>query len=149
MQTQTIIKLVILTAVSAIASYFDKYVPVLCCVLVSIIFDVITGLVRCKITGEALSSKVGIIGFWKKVALLLALFFGIFIDVYIPILLGISGINIPFSLPIGTFIGCYIILNENISILENLSRSGVILPKWIKQFFKDAKDTMNGKDKKT
>ena len=149
MQTQTIIKLVILTAVSAIASYFDKYVPVLCCVLVSIIFDVITGLVRCKITGEALSSKVGIIGFWKKLALLLALFFGIFIDVYIPILLGISGINIPFSLPIGTFIGCYIILNENISILENLSRSGVILQKWIKQFFKDAKDTMNGKDKKT
>ena len=149
MQTQTIIKLVILTAVSAIVSYFDKYVPVLCCVLVSIIFDVITGLVRCKITGEALSSKVGIIGFWKKLALLLALFFGIFIDVYIPILLGISGINIPFSLPIGTFIGCYIILNENISILENLSRSGVILPKWIKQFFKDAKETMNGKDKKT
>lgn len=149
MQTQTIIKLVILTAVSAIASYFDKYVPVLCCVLVSVIFDVITGLVRCKITGEVLSSKVGIIGFWKKLALLLALFFGIFIDVYIPILLGISGINIPFSLPIGTFIGCYIILNENISILENLSRSGVILPKWIKQFFKDAKETMNGKDKKT
>ena len=149
MNTQTIIKLVVLTMVTAVVSYFDKYVPVLCCVLVSILFDVITGLVRCKITGEALSSKVGIIGFWKKIALILALFFGIFIDVYIPILLGISGINLPFSLPIGTFIGCYIILNENISILENLSRSGVILPKWIKQFFKDTKDTMDGKDKKT
>ena len=149
MSIQNTIKLFLVITISAISSYFDKYVPVLCCVLVSIIFDVITGLVRCKITGEALSSKVGIIGFWKKLALLLALFFGIFIDVYIPILLVISGINIPFSLPIGTFIGCYIILNENISILENLSRSGVILPKWIKQFFKDAKDTMNGKDKKT
>ena len=148
MQTETIVKLIIVTMVSAVASYFDKYVPVLVCVLVSICFDVITGLVRCKITGETLSSKVGIIGFWKKLALLLALFFGIFLDIYIPVLLGIATIQLPFSLPFGTFIGCYIVLNENISILENLNKSGVILPKWLKGFFKDSKNTLDGKEAK-
>lgn len=142
---QNFIKLSVVAIASALLSYYDKYVGVLCCVLVSICFDVITGLVRCKITGEVLSSKIGIIGFWKKLALLLALFFGIFLDIYIPVLVGMVAVNIPFSLPFGTFIGCYIVLNENISILENLNRSGVILPKWLKSFFKESKNTLDGK----
>lgn len=129
--------------IGLIGSFFGAYVPVLCCVLFAICFDVLTGLIRAKITGESINSKTGTIGFWKKLALLLGLFFGIFLDVFIPMVLNIVTINLPFKLPIGTIVGCYIVLNEAISILENLSKSGVLLPKWIKTMLKGTKDTIN------
>lgn len=130
-------------------SFFEGYIPVLLCVIIAICFDIVTGLIASAITGQAISSKIGVIGFWKKLALLLALFFGIFLDIYIPIMLQIVTIELPFKLPIGTIIGCYIVLNENISILENLNRSGVILPKWIKKLLTDSKNKINDPLKET
>ena len=142
MQLQ-LLKITTTGTIGLVCSFFGAYVPVLCCVLFAICFDVLTGLIRAKITGEAINSKTGTIGFWKKLALLLGLFFGIFLDVFIPILLNMVTINIPFKLPIGTIVGCYIVLNETISILENLNKSGVILPKWLKTILKGTKDTID------
>lgn len=150
----SLLKITLAGLTGLVGSFFGAYVPVLCCVLFAICFDVMTGLVRAKITGESINSKTGTIGFWKKLALLLGLFFGIFLDIFIPIVLNIVTINLPFKLPIGTIVGCYIILNEAISILENLNKSGVLLPKWIKTMLKGTKDTIdkggidNGKDRK-
>ena len=139
----TTLKIILAGATGLIGSFFGAYVPILCVVLVSICLDVMTGLIRAKITGESINSKTGTIGFWKKLALLLGLFFGIFLDVFIPIMLDVVTINIPFKLPIGTIVGCYITLNESISILENLNRSGVTFPKWLKNILKGTKDTIN------
>ena len=142
MQVQ-LLKITLAGVTGLLGSFFGAYVPVLCCVLFAICFDVLTGLIRAKITGEAINSKTGTIGFWKKLALLLGLFFGIFLDIFIPMVLDIVTINLPFKLPIGTIVGCYIVLNEAISILENLNKSGVFLPKWIKTLLKGTKDTIN------
>lgn len=139
----TITKISLAGVVGLVGSFLGAYFPVLCCVLFAIVFDIITGLIRAKITGEPINSKTGTIGFWKKLALLLGMFFGIFLDVFIPIMLNMVTITIPFKLPIGTIIGCYITLNESISILENLNKSGVILPKWIKTMLKGTKETIN------
>ena len=47
--------------------------------MIGIVFDFVTGLVKSKITGVPWSSKRGFIGFWKKISLLAALFFGVLV----------------------------------------------------------------------
>ena len=132
-----------------IASFWGIYGPVIICVLVAICMDVISGLVAAMASGEKLSSRVGWIGFWKKMALILALAFGIFMDSFIPILLGTISLELPFTMPIGTIVGCYIVINEAISIIENINKAApTALPKWIKKLLEGASKTIDegGKD---
>jgi toxin secretion/phage lysis holin len=132
-----------------VASFWGIYGPVIICVLVAICMDVISGLVAAMASGEKISSKVGWIGFWKKMALILALAFGIFMDSFIPILLGTISLELPFTMPIGTIVGCYIVINEAISIIENINKAApTALPKWIKKLLEGASKTIDegGKD---
>ena len=136
-----------------IASFWGIYGPVIICVLVAICMDVVSGLVAAMASGEKISSKVGWVGFWKKMALILALSFGIFMDTFVPILLGTISLELPFTMPIGTIVGCYIVINEAISIIENINKAApTALPKWIKKMLEGAGKTIddggsgNGKD---
>lgn len=126
------------------ASFWGVYGPVFVCVLSAIILDVITGLIKAKATGTPISSEKGTKGFWRKMALLAGLAFGIFLDAFIPIMLGVVSVELPFTLPIGTVVGCYIVLNEAISIFENINEAApTALPKWIKRMLDGAKKTVN------
>lgn len=132
-----------------VASFWGVYGPVILCVLIAICMDVVSGLVSAMASGEKISSKVGWIGFWKKMALILALAFGIFMDSFIPILLGTISLELPFTMPIGTIVGCYIVINEAISIIENINKAApTALPKWIKKLLEGAGKTIDngGKD---
>lgn len=127
-----------------VASFWGIYGPVIICVLVAICMDVVSGLVASMASGEKLSSKVGWIGFWKKMALILALAFGIFMDSFIPILLNTISLELPFTMPIGTIVGCYIVINEAISIIENINQAApTALPKWIKKLLEGAGQTID------
>ena len=132
-----------------VASFWGVYGPVIICVIVAICMDVVSGLVAAMASGEKISSKVGFTGFWKKMALLLALSFGIFMDTFVPILLGTISLELPFTMPIGTIIGCYIVINEAISIIENINKAApTALPKWIKKLLEGAGKTIdNGGNK--
>ena len=126
------------------ATFWGVYGPVFVCVLVAICLDIITGLIKAKATGTPITSEKGSRGFWRKMALLAALAFGIFLDAFIPIMLGAVSVTLPFSLPIGTVVGCYIVLNESISIFENINKTAPqALPKWIKKLLDGAKKTVN------
>lgn len=130
-----------------IATITQQYALILVCVIVAIVFDVITGLIKSKVTGEPWSSKRGTIGFWKKVALLVAFTFGIFLDYFIPVALSTASITLPFSTPFGLIIGVYITLNESISICENLYEiNPMTLPKWIVKLLKASSDKINDKE---
>ena len=136
-----------------VASFWGIYGPVIICVLVAICMDVVSGLIASMASGEKISSNVGWKGFWKKMALILALSFGIFMDSFIPILLGTISLELPFTMPIGTIVGCYIVINEAISIIENINQAApTALPKWIKKILEGAGKTIddggseNGKD---
>ena len=138
------VKIIIATIGGMGASFFGAYAPIFLCVVVAICFDVVTGLVKSKITGTPINSEKGTVGFWKKMALFLALFFGVFLDVFIPIMLGIVDLNLPFKLPIGTVVGCYIVINESISIIENINTAAPnALPKWIKKLLQGAGSTID------
>lgn len=126
------------------ASFFGAYAPIFLCVVGAICFDVVTGLIKSKVTGVPISSKQGTLGFWRKMALFMALFFGVFLDVFFPVLLGTVDVSLPFKMPIGTVVGCYIVINESISIIENINAAAPnSLPKWIKKLLKGASKTID------
>lgn len=136
-----------------IASFCKQYGLVIALVLVLIVMDCITGLIKAKVTGEKWDSKKGTKGFWKKMALICALFFGVALDAVIPFVLQLGlDVSLPFNAPFGLIVGAYIILNESISICENLyAANQAIIPGWIVRLLKiagNAIDAGNDKEEK-
>lgn len=144
-----IFKLIWAAISGMMASFWGIYGPVIICVFCAIVLDVVTGLIKAKATGTPINSDTGSRGFWRKMALIAALAFGIFLDAFIPLMLGVISLEMPFSLPIGTVVGCYIVVNEAISIFENINAaSPQALPAWIKRLLDGSKETINTGDKK-
>lgn len=141
--------------IGTISSLYQQYTAILILVILAICLDVVTGLIKAKATGTPLDSKKGTIGFWKKMSFLVSFMFGIFMDVFIPILLSIINIQLPFNCPFGFIVGIYIILNESISICENIYKTNPnAIPKWLKDFLTlavkeiDDKNNKNNNNKK-
>lgn len=138
--------------IGTISSLYQQYAAILILVILAICLDVVTGLIKSKVTGEAINSKKGTVGFWKKMSFLVSLLFGIFMDVFIPVLLTVINIQLPFNCPFGFIVGVYIILNESISICENIYKTNTkAIPKWLKDFLTLAVkeiDDKNNKNKK-
>lgn len=136
-----------------IASFCKQYGLVIALVLVLIVMDCVTGLIKAKVTGEKWDSKKGTKGFWKKMALICALFFGVALDAVIPFVLQLGlDVSLPFNAPFGLIVGAYIILNESISICENLyAANPAIIPGWMVRLLKiagNAIDAGNDKEEK-
>lgn len=128
-----------------IATAAKMYGLILIFVCVAIVMDVITGIVKTKALGQKLSSEKGRRGFFKKVTFILALTFGIFIDAFIPSVLQIfADVTLPFNCPFGLIVGIYIVLNESISICENLfTANPQAVPKWLKPFFENLSEKID------
>lgn len=131
-----------------VATIAQQYALIFVCVILAICFDVVTGLIKSKVTGVGWSSAKGSAGLWKKVALLVALCFGVFMDYFIPAALNVVSITLPFDCPFGLIVGVYIVLNEGISICENLYKiNPQAVPKWFAKILKDASDKISKEEK--
>lgn len=125
-------KWLISTVCGTAAAFFHKYGIFFLLVAIAIAFDCVTGLLRAKTVGEPITSKRGYVGFGKKMSLLVALLFGIYLDYSIPLLFSHAGMVFDAELPFAVTICCYIVLNEAISICENLYKiNPSIMPSWI------------------
>lgn len=127
-----------------IATFFQQYGLFIVFVSLAIVFDCITGLIKAKTIGEGLTSQKGWKGFWKKISLLVGLFFGIFLDYAVPLLFARAGLTLGVDLPFALIICCYIVLNESISVCENLYLINPnIMPKWIIKLLKGSKSRLD------
>jgi toxin secretion/phage lysis holin len=110
------------------------------------VLDYITGLLAAAKRGK-ISSASGIKGIFKKLALFCALALGFFLDAAIPVLAehGLSR-ELTVNLPFGLVIAAWVLINEWVSVLENLSRCGVRLPGVVGTALKTARDRMDGKE---
>lgn len=141
------IKFACAAVLGAAATFFHQYGLIISAVIIAIIIDCVTGLIKSKTIEEGWDSKKATKGFWKKIALLVALAFGMLLDFFIPSVLLTIGVAIPFDLPFALVIGCYIVLNECISISENLyTINPDIMPNWIVKLLKIAKKDIENKD---
>lgn len=140
------VKWLLSSLLGLVLSFTHKYGIMIIVVCLAIVFDFATGLVKAKIEGDV-SSEVGTKGFFKKIALLICLFFGFFLDFVIPYMCERISIQIPFETPFGLIICFYIVLNESISICENLyACNPSIMPTWIVKMLRSAKEQIDNKD---
>ena len=131
-----------------IATFFEQYGILIILVAVAIVFDLVTGLIKTKISDtDHWNSQKCSKGLYKKLALLVAMFFGFFLDWFIPYALVYINIEIPFSMPFSMIISFYIVLNESISICENLyAANPESIPKWIVDLLTNTKEKLINDD---
>lgn len=134
------------TILGCITTFCKQYGIIIAMVCAVIVIDFVTGLIKAKL-GEKIESGIARKGFFKKIALLVALFFGMFLDWFAPLMLNSINIELSFAMPFAMIIGCYIIINECISIAENLYEINPnTVPKFIVKCLKIAQDKINGID---
>ena len=104
--------------------------PVLIMLTVVMIIDYSTGILDAKKRGE-INSKTGMWGIIKKLLYGVAVAVGMVVDWTILQVASNMGINIPVATFFGLLVAVWLIVNELISILENLTRLEVPLPSFL------------------
>lgn len=105
-------------------------VPVLLMVGCNVI-DYATGLCAAKYRSESVNSYKGIRGIIKKVCMWLLVLIGAFIDILINYAVECAGIGLTIPFVVATVVAVWLVVNEIISILENMLDIGVDMPPFL------------------
>lgn len=125
-------------AVGALAAYLNILAVPLIVLGTVMVVDWFTGMAGASATGK-LSSRVGVIGIIKKLCYLALVVVGGVIDYLINSALVSIGISLQINYCFGMIITVWLIINELISILENLGEMGVPLPSFLTSMIKTLK----------
>ncbi len=140
----SMLKLTVITALGVIAAYFNVLlIPIVVLVFV-MITDYISGMISAKKSGE-LSSRLGIMGIAKKVGYLALVAVGMVVDYLISSALVHVGIEIQINYCFALIITIWLIVNELISILENLGELDVPIPDFLRKSIHKIKDSVDSK----
>lgn len=109
------------------------------------VIDYITGITAACVKKEQVSSYKGILGIAKKVFMYLLVLVGVFVDFMLQYMF--KNLNIPISLPfvVGCIVACWLVLNEMLSILENLNEIGVPMPPFLMPLVERIRGTVEKK----
>ena len=113
-------------------------IPVLLMVGCNLI-DYITGLIASKFRNEQVSSYKGMRGIIKKVCMWLLVVVGAVVDELIKYAVSTVGLSIQIPFIVATLVAVWIVVNEVISILENMIDIGVDLPPFLMPIVKRIK----------
>lgn len=119
---------------------FPVMVILLCCMVI----DFISGCIANGST-EGLSSKAGVKGIIKKVGYLCVIAVAMFFDYLIMYSMNIINIQYSIRMFFGLLVTVWFILNELLSILENVSKLGVPIPDFLTQYVKEVRGKINKK----
>lgn len=132
-------KAAVIVVVSALMNLLGILaVPVLLMVGCNII-DYATGLAASKYRDEHINSYKGIRGIIKKVCMWLLVLLGAWIDILINYAAEYIGTGFQFPFIVATVVAVWIVVNEMISILENMVDIGVELPPFLMPIVKRIK----------
>lgn len=144
MKTEQTFSALIAVAVGALSSYFLKLFIPLVVLLLVMLLDWITGLSKAWKRGE-LSSRVGLQGLIKKVGYLAIVVVAGVMDWLFDYGLSIAGIDFKLPFLVAAIVMVWLIINELISILENVAALGVPVPPFIKKLLARLKKTVDDK----
>lgn len=135
---------VLTAAVTAFAVYFNALAVPLIVLLVMMIIDYISGMSAAWREGT-LNSKKGVDGIIKKVGYMALVAVAMGVDYLI--FSGFTAVNVSigFNMLFGILVAVWLIINEMISVLENLSRIGVPIPQFLTKVVKRLKISAEGK----
>lgn len=127
MEKENAIKVVITGAIGTFCAYMEILVVPLILMTVLMAVDYATGLTKAYINSE-LNSKQGFTGILKKFGYFLIVLSAMSVDYLIQSTLLGSGITLPENFTFAILVIIWLMINELISILENLSTIGVPMP---------------------
>lgn len=137
---KTTIQAVLSAAIATFAAYMGTLAVPMIVLVAMMVIDYISGMAAAWVHNE-LSSKVGAKGIVKKVGYMGLIVVAMGIDYLI--YSGIMSVNIDigYQMWFGLVVAVWLIINELISILENLDRLGVPIPEFIRAVLKRLKNS--------
>ena len=127
-------------AVSAVACYLGIVAVPIVLLLIAMIIDYVTGMISAWHKAE-LSSKKGIKGIAKKVLYFVLVTVGMVVDWSVMYWLSSFGVVEVYKFSFGAVVAFWLIMDELISILENLEALKVPVPKFLTKVVKRLKVT--------
>ena len=139
------IQVVVSAVITGLLYYLGIVAVPIIILVIAMIIDYITGMMSAWLNAE-LSSKKGIKGIVKKVSYLALVAVAMIVDWLI--FQGLRQINIDmkYSVFFAVLVAVWLIINELISVLENLSRMGVPIPNFLKKLINRLKTTVDKGD---
>lgn len=134
------IQAVLTAAITAFAVYFNALAVPLFVLVIMMIIDYVSGMAAAWRAGT-LSSKKGIDGVIKKVGYMALVAVAMGVDYLIFTGFAAVNVSVGFNMLFGVLVAVWLIINEMISILENLSRLGVPIPAFLSKVVKKLKIT--------
>ena len=98
--------------------------------MISSIIDYVSGMLASAITGK-LSSKIGIRGILKKLSYFIVVAVALIVDWLFLNFTQQLGFNQQLPMMVSSMVCVWLILNELVSVLENIQRSGVPIPTFL------------------
>lgn len=141
---EKVLQAVFTAAVTAICAYMQVLALPLIVLLVVMIIDYLTGISEAW-HSKQLNSRIGLIGIVKKVGYIMLVAVGIVVDYLISSAFVAAGLTFDTGFVVGLLVTIWLIINELISILENLSQLGVPMPGFLKKLVQRLKNTVNEK----
>lgn len=133
-------------ALTAFVIYFNALIVPLIVLSIFMVLDYCTGMVKAWKSCE-LSSKIGIDGIVKKVCYMVLVVVAMGVDYLIYSgLVAVNIENVQFNMLFGMLVSIWLIINEMISIVENLGAIGVPIPDFLKKILKKLKVSSERKD---
>ena len=130
MKNEKGIQAIISAALAAFAVYMGALAVPIIVLMVMMIIDYLSGMSVAWSEGT-LSSKVGAKGIVKKVGYMALIVVAMGVDYLIYSGIAAADINVGYNMWFGLLVAVWLIINEMISILENLSKVGVPVPKFL------------------
>lgn len=133
------VKATVIAVISALMSWLGILaIPVFLLVGCNVI-DYATGIRAAKYRNETISSYKGIHGIEKKIGTWLLVLIGAWMDILINYAIHTAGIELTIPFIVATIVAVWLVVNELISILENLQDIGVKIPPFLLPLMKNIK----------
>ena len=142
------VKVTVIAALSVLMSWLGILaIPVFLLVGCNLI-DYVTGLVAAKYRQDGgISSYKSIRGIFKKIGMWLLIIVGAFMDILIQYAVECVGLGLTVPFVVATVVAVWLVVNEIISILENLMDLGVNMPPFLMPVVKYIKKQVEDKAK--
>lgn len=141
---ENVLKLAVAAIGASIGVYFRELLGPVLVLLVVMVLDYASGMADAWSKGD-LSSKTGVLGIVKKLCYMIAVAVAVVVDWVIQVAGAKAGVDIGNFYAFGLLVTIWFILNECISILENLSELGVPLPEFLVKVIEKLKKSTEDK----
>ena len=139
---------ILTAALASLAVYAGAIVVPLFVLLGMMVIDYTTGMVAAWLD-HRLSSKVGVRGIVKKVGYMALITVAMGVDYLIASGVAAAAVSIEYRMGFGLLVTIWLLINEMISVLENLKNMGVPLPEFLVKVISRLRQTIDKKEDKS